>query len=222
MSEFRRRLMMQSGKGYEIIDHILTNGLAYIDTGYYPNTATEVEIHCMAKKNNVSETTVSGLGNILFGAYEGDYAYTCNHSEGAAGSGDYYQARTFYFWTNKTYGSGASIARLAAAYNYDVPYYMGTRFDSLGNLIGYCNDKVVTTATPTRALNKTMYLLAINKDTPPIPYNRTDMTFYHFKISERGTLIKHFVPAKQGNIYGMADIIEGKFYASPNGESFDY
>ena len=222
MSEFRRRLIMQkAGKDYEIVDHILTNGLAYIDSGYFANPNTEMEMTITLYKNKNTEVNTSGttIGNNLFYANEGDYIYLINHG------GNNYEYNIYYTWTNKTYASGAPIVKAEANMG-----FIGAKIKLFYHSIYshytlHVGGKEVVAQSPTHTF--TTYSLKIlggyNASANRIlPYNRFDAHFYDLKITEKGEVIKHFVPAKQGNIYGMAEIIEGKFYASPNGESFDY
>lgn len=210
MSEFRRRLM-QGGKDYEIVDHILTNGLAYIDTGYFVNPNTEVELDCY-----VGTRGINNGGNNLFAATEGYTTYSTNH--GASTVGAVIQNDAFY-WCPKSLAGGGQVRNLSVTFNARV--LIGIRREGTSTWYGYfgSNKTAALTGAP-KSISNSLRLLANSKD---VPYNvSTPLKFYSFKITENGEVIKHFVPAKKGDIYGMAEIIEGKFYQSPNGESFDY
>ena len=210
MSEFRRRLMMQSGKDYEIVDHILTNGLAYIDTGYLVNPDTEVELDCY-----IGTRGISNGGNTFFNAIDGITQYSLNH--GAASVGTVIQSDA-YFWCPTSYAGGAYIRKLEVSFNARV--LTGIRRE--GTLwYGYFgSNKTAALIGAPKSISNSLRLLTNLND---VPYNvSTPLTVYSFKITENGKVVKHFLPAKKGDIYGMSEIIEGKFYASPNGESFDY
>ena len=214
MSEFRRRLMMQKAGGYEIVDHILTNGLAYIDTGYFVNPNTEVEIYCRMEQNDHSISAEETTGN-MFCVAEEPYIYTMNHGGGAAAES---VVRAFYYWPALKYEQGGVIKPIYNAFTWKEDFTFGLRYiDDV--YYGFAGNQRIETSPPVITFSSPLIFLTSQEGTL---YCRTDMYIYSFKISERGTLIKHFVPAKQGDIYGMAEIIEGKFYASPNGESFDY
>ena len=214
MSEFRRRLMKQKAGGYELVDHILTNGLAYIDTGYFVNPNTEVEISCRMEMNDHSISLETTTGNMFFVGEE-TYVYTMNHGGGAAAESF---VKAFYYWPHLKYGQGGVIKEINSAFSWGEDYTFGFRYiDDV--YYGFTGRKQIAVSPPAITFSSPLIFLISREG---FPYCRTDMYIYSFKISERGTIVKHFLPAKQGNIYGMAEIIEGKFYASPNGESFDY
>lgn len=213
--------MQKAGKDYELVDHIKTNGLAYIDSGYFVNPNTEMEMTITLYKNKNTEVNTQGttIGNNLFYANEGDYNYSINHG------GIFYESSTYYAWTNKTYASGAPIVSFLANMGF-IGAKMKLFYHSIySNYWINAGDAEVVAQSPTHTF--TTYSLKIlggyNASANRIlPYNRFDAHFYGLKITEKGEVIKHFLPAKKGDIYGMAEIIEGKFYASPNGESFSY
>lgn len=210
MGEFRRRLMMQkAGKDYEIVDHILTNGLAYIDTGYFVNPNTEVELDCY-----IGTRGISNGGSTIFAAAEGNAAYSVNHG---GNSGAFVQSDLF-FWCPTSYSGGGLVRNLFVTFGARV--LIGIRREA-SNWYGYfCSNKTAALTGAPKSISNSLRLLA---NTTGVPYNvSTPLKVYSFKITENGQVIKHFVPAKKGDIYGMADIIEGKFYASPNGESFSF
>lgn len=202
MSEFRRRLM--NGKQYSIVDYIFTNGKAYIDTGYYPNPDTEVELSC----NMVS--SYYATGTTLWEVTEAPYVYKINHG----GNGD----SRLYCWAYKQYGEqGANIHTINTIEKTDIVIafkYINEEYRA------YVNEQYVKIDAPVHRYSTSLFFLYTpSKD---IIYNVRNLKIYSFKILERGKLIKHFVPALKDGIYGMADIIEGKYYASPNGESFNH
>lgn len=202
MSEFRRKLM--KGKQYTIVDHVLTNGKVYIDTGYFPNPDTEVELSC-----NMGNSVYSN-GTRLWCVTEAPYIYAINH--GGNGTG------VLYCWPYKIYGEqGANINIIETIEKTDIVIaykYINEEYRA------YVNEQYVKIDTPVHCFSKPLFLL-YSDETNTI-YNVRHLKIYSFKILERGKLIKHFVPALKDGIYGMADIIEGKYYASPNGESFNY
>jgi hypothetical protein len=50
--------------------------------------------------------------------------------------------------------------------------------------------------------------------------NVATMTLYRFTMYDDGKMVRDFVPAKQGALVGLFDLVEGKFYSSPNGVTF--
>lgn len=208
--------MMQKAGGYELVDHILTNGLAYIDTGYFVNPNTEVELFCRMERN--ANTAVGTVGKTYSSAFfttptEAPYIYQLNQG------GNPEEWTVYYLWPNIAYDYGGATNDIKSQASLSSDISIGYRYEG-GKYVGYVGDvsKVVTKPVHTFVSNSLLLLSGSSNR----PYHLTDLYFYHFKIMEQGKVIKHFVPAKKGDIYGMAEIIEGKFYASPNGESFDY
>lgn len=197
----------------KIVDYILTNGEAYIDTEYFVNPNTEIEITYLMSYNNNSNINTSGtnIGNAIFTAKEQDYNYSVNHGADAG------QINTFYLWSDKSYSSGGSIYNIESTV--DKPITLSYKYVD-GVYCCVCNNSTVSIATPTHTYTEnTLKIAAYLGDEI---YNRTDMKIFDFKIYENGILLKQFVPAENNNIYGMVDIIGGKFHASPNGKSFNY
>lgn len=205
MSEFRRRLLTSvRATTFEVVDYIIANGNTYIDTGYRPNKDTEVELSCCMLNKLYSS------GTALWYVYEGPYTYSINHGAGGSSS--------LYCWPYKLYGEeGASTNSIQCIEKTDI--LISYKYVK-GEYRAYVNNNFQPVDAPIYSYSKSLYLLYNDKS--EAIYNARRLKIYGFKILEQGTLIKHFVPAKQGDIYGMAEITEGKFYASPNGESFEY
>lgn len=197
---------MMQGKipSFEVVDYILAKGNVYIDTGYYVNPNTEVELSC-----NMGNS-VYGNGIYLWRVTEAPYIYTINHGGNGTGS--------LYCWAYKLYGEqGAGIHSIETIEKTDIVIafkYINEEYRA------YVNERYIKIDTPVHNFSKPLFLL-YNADTNTI-YNVRHLKIYGFKILERGKLIKHFVPALKDGIYGLGELIENKFYASPNGESFNH
>ena len=203
---------MQKAGGYELVDHILTNGLAYIDTGYCPTYYTEVEMFCRMEPNEITPTGLDVCTFFSTILEESRGCFQFNHGSTAGENGV-----RFFSWPNRFYGQGGNIRQLLNENYLYSNVLLGWKFVD-GIYTAYVGE--ISTNIDNPLSYKTPLRLFMNYS--GMVYDKTSLYFYSFKISERGTLVKHFVPAKKGDIYGMAEIIEGKFYASPNVESFDY
>jgi hypothetical protein len=82
---------------------------------------------------------------------------------------------------------------------------------------------IINTTTYDR-LNKTMVLFGSNLKDGIAILDRWDMMVFDFKIYDEGQLVRDFIPCFRNSDTecGLFDLVEQKFYTSPNGESFRY
>lgn len=210
MSEMRRRLIKFNP--YTIVDYILTNGEAYIDTEYYLNPDTEIEMLFRIAKSESKPST--DIGSAFFMAKEETdgkvYTYSINHAAGTT--------EQLFFWTNLAYSSGGAIK--TGIIEFDIDFILKLKYN--GEIYcAYVNETVFNINKPSHIYRENTLFIAAGTN-PLLPYNRTNMRIYNFKILERGKLIKDFMPAVKGGLYGLAEVMQGKFYNSPNGKSFNY
>lgn len=215
MSEFRRRLMMRGKQNaFEVVDHVITNGKVYIDTEYFVNPDTEVELDCMMTK------TKAGIEGVrLWGCAEDKFAYQINHS------GTNWTTSVFV-WTNYIFETGLAPLVNSPMFKANARFVIGLRYHG-DTYRCFVDNEYVNSPAPTHTFVNTQLFLLWRKSTSEyvgdgVIYNSCELYIYGFKIFERGTLVKQFVPAVKDGIYGLGELIENKFYASPNGESFNY
>ena len=203
MSEFRRRLM-QSGKDYEIVDHICTDCKQWLDFEYIVNTDTEVDFTLSFGEENKKSTQSGFLAPSAHTPVDSKQAtYAVNH-----GGVIETQLLQFFFWPNLVYGQGGSYINGIVSTPANVrftAYYVG---DTYYVKIGDGSPRGVS--APRNHIHSLRFLIGSND----VVYDRAPLKIHGFRISEKGVDVKNFLPAKVGREYGLWEEIEGRFYPS--------
>ena len=202
-----------------IVEYIKTAGTQWIDTGYLPNTNTEIELD--VQLFDIGNWVNTNAKSALFGVVEGSYTLTINH--GAYNSANPQAYDDYYMWSNKTYAAGATSYNLMKVTTLRVGRgVVGFKYNSSGQYIGYVGNTSKQIATPTHNYTtRTLALFARNNEGTMEVYNRQGMKIYGATISEKGVVKHHFVPAVQEDVFGLYDEITATFFPS-NGEPFIY
>ena len=203
MSEFRRRLM-QSGKDYEIIDHICTDCKQWLDFEYIVNTDTEVDFTLSFGEENKKSTQSTFLASSAPTLVDSKQAaYEVNH-----GGVIETQFLQFFFWPNFVYGYGGSYANAVVSTPTNV------RFTAYYVKNTYCVEigggSPRTVEAPQNHRHSLRFLINGND----VVYDRAPLKIHGFRILEKGVDVKNFLPAKVGGGYGLWEEIEGRFYPS--------
>ena len=184
--------------GYTRLEYIQSSGTQYIDTGIKGNQNIKVDIDFIVVDN----------GNFWpFGART-----TAN-------------TRSFAIWSSTGIIDGAFRVGFDNTSGYtgsNGSAQKNTRFRVVHSKDGtYINDTLVWTASGYSDFATTNNLLAFaTYDGTTI--QKTAMKLYSLKLWNNGTLVRNFVPVKQGTTVGMYDTVSGQFFtnAATSGPNF--
>ncbi len=171
-------------------DWLAADAGSYIDTGIKPTDKTRV----------IMSLNVNAEQEYWFGAWD------TNYNKGA------------YAFCNDTsrYNTGTYIGYGNDGGTVGMKVYNGQHTVELRDGAAYVDGSKNTRdmAKSEFSLKNNLYLFAQNRNGSAywIPDQR--ITFYYCKIYEGEKLVRDFVPAKKGNVSGLYDKCEGKFYAN--------
>lgn len=183
--------------GYTELENISNVSASYIDTGYIPNTDTQLSIIANIHRGTTSWQT-------LFGARDAvnpggtEYAFFVrlndNYNFYPRITGDQYT-----YMPNQTYDEKIRIDinnTTATVTRQDGSSYSYTQTGSLSNL------------------STTLAIFALHNQTGYVDNGIIDL--YSFKIYENNTIVKDFVPCKRNSddAIGLIDIINNVFYTN--------
>lgn len=188
----RRRTMKLIGGPYERIEYIESNGSSYIDTGIYGSDSLDIEI-------------------LIHYTYKNSVFFIASRKSA----------------TELTYAliGDANLSHIRFDYNNTL------------NVLGYYIDKISIRKSGLGVFVNNVWKKSVDKGKFTTP--STLLLFgilqngavnsspaggkvYFLKMKENGVLVHDFVPAKRKSdgVIGMYDLIERKFYTSPNGVAF--
>lgn len=188
----RRRILLKDGlpNGYKKLEFIRNASTAYIDVGIQPKYTFDYEIKARAFTGNV----VMGM------TYKGD-------------------SKSFRFFTipNPYYlDVGNKRIILRNSHSATKPYHV-----AFGNY--YLKDLDENTEVKGDTFDEKMNGTLFSSNLYLLyGYGNVQGYVYLFKIWDNGKLIRNFVPCRHisDNKVGLYDLVEGKFYISPNGVEF--
>lgn len=192
----RRRLMLETKKKkglpstYTQLEFIYNPSGAYIDCGIKPTYTFEYELKA---------SLMSGV--LVFGTQ-----YTNDSS-------DYRLFQTqskFFFDVGTQRLSGLSNSNFTYPYHVKVGNYYIELADTGERISATTFDEKMNNA----ALSSNLWLLFNNSSVKG--------NIYLFKVWDNGKLIRDYIPvrSKADNTVGLYDLVENKFYTSPNGIAF--
>jgi len=199
-----QNFVVDSGETYQALDYIESSGTQFIDTGYLPTAATEMQ----------SDIYLSGDcdftlgGGYLFGCGEGDKRFSINFGS-TIGS-----ERRLYAWLNT---SGSAVNRI------DFTEGIGARLPLLARastgLVRYgslCASGAKKTAAHTDGQQTLILFGYKSPDKSVVPFSYYRMRVYGCKISEGGVLKRDFTPCRRlfdGEV-GLYDRVTKRFYGN--------
>lgn len=180
-------------EGYTQLAYIQSSGTQYIDTGFYPNQDTSIEI-------DVEVTDTSATGWLFCGRTAA--------SDSAFGMYSYVSTGKLYF----VYGAKSVTFSDAKVLTRQVCVVEKNK--------ATVDDETVTTTEQTFTSSATLCLLARN--TAGTVATNTCAKLYSCKVYDNGVLIRDYKPCKKadGEI-GLYDIENGVFYGNNGTGSFD-
>ena len=189
--------------GYTELESISNTSASYIDTGYIPNTDTQLSIVANIHRGTTSWQTLFGARDAINpGGTE--YAFFVrlndNYNFYPRITGD-----TYTYMPNQTYDEKIEISIIgttATVVKQNGTSYSYTQTGSLSNL------------------STTLAIFALHNQTGYVDNGIIDL--YSFKIYENNVIVKEFVPCKRNSddVIGLFDIINNVFYTNQGTGSF--
>ena len=191
--------------GYKALKYIESTGSQYINTGYIPDSLTDMEIEFSYLGNNASSSV--------------SWAPICGERSGA-------HETYFNFWVHKdnskiavNYGNYDSLGAGSESISQNVKYVLKNKG---GNF--YLNDDMFTSSTTQITKGTTpIYIFAIGNGNS-VDNRQLFIKLYSFKISENGKFVRYMIPVKKksDNVVGLYDVINDKFYTNNGTGTFNY
>ena len=181
---------------YQQVEYIEGNGSAYINTNYFPNTATRFSGHISLPENEYNNTECF-FGERLY--YHAVSAWELNYNAKQ-------RELTVEMGT-------AKIDTVSFANGTNLYFEI-----SQNKLLLNSYEKYFSSPLSDQA-RFPLYLFALNDNNRSANYSTGKL--YNFKIVEDSTLIRCFIPCyrKKDSIVGVFDIVENVFYAPANVDS---
>ena len=204
MSRFRRRLMGLAAQKSDFVrvEYIETNGTQYIDTLYKPTNTTKIVTTATYLASNTTLCASRWSGEPTYDTF-GIYNNTRN------------EMVFFYGRYNQQYLQIIKTNYLNKKCTYTLSNQLLIKE---GGTTLYSNNVSFDTKISSNNLN--LYIFAFN--TMGVANSDGKARLYNFKIYEDTTLVRYFIPVlnKTNGKYGLFDLVEQKFYTSPNGVNF--
>jgi hypothetical protein len=170
-----------------------------------PNT----EYYLTLKFDNKTSNWSSANKNIYSGVTTGGdtgCAFSVNFG------GNTSQTTTLFWWTNKTYQSGASVK--SKDYGSTILSNKNTIHYTNGNINYGGTNFAVTTKTTTNGQGLTLF------GSTDASFSAYNMYVYSFKIIENSIVIHDYIPVRKGAVGYMYDKISGKLFGNSGSGSF--
>lgn len=178
--------------GYTKLNYIQSSGTQYIDTGFIPNQDTRVYAECVLP--------IASSTQALFG---------CRVSS---------SSRQFQFVTQGSYYRTDYNTTITNVSSKD---YGTTKFyiDKNKNITNLNGEYTSTHTYASFTCPANMYVFATNNNGSL--YACASAKLYKMEIYDNGTLIRYFIPCRNtSGVYGLYDIVYGKFYSNAGSGSF--
>ena len=189
---------------YSTLEYIEGNGLAYIDTGYYPSptTRTVVDFQILADKD---QNPVFGIqyGNLYYNVYRNGsskWAYAFKDSGGN--------------WVN----TGVAVDLKRHVFDFNFKTSTGARGFTIdgGNVLN-----TTLSGSPTKTANYTLFLGATRNGASSYNYICRHR-IYSCQMYENETAVRDFVPVKRkaDGVAGLYDRLSGVFHPSASSTAY--
>ena len=181
---------------YQQVEYLQGNGSAYINTGYYPNTNTEIELRCKYTNTNSD--------NPMFAVDAGAYSYQgCTCSTASSSNVVMVFENTFTTQFEYQVDKVVDVSINKSAFSFD-------------------GATIPITKTISYASQHPLFILGWDRNGNKI-LSGTGCV-YHLVIAESGTTLKDLYPCyrKSDNKPGMFDLVTRQFFtnANPSGNDF--
>lgn len=180
--------------GYTTLEYIESTGTQYINTGYVPNTNTRVVMEGIFTHDPTWVYTTP------FGVWDSD--------DGSFGFN--YSLEEVFLCINNTYGP--IRWKMCDGEKHIIDFSPSTV--SVDGYILHANSNSNVQANP----ESSMYLFAEYYEDGPMGYAK--MKLYSCKIYDNGTLVRDFVPYKNGDDVGLLDLLTNRVYSNDGTGSF--
>lgn len=150
---------------------LVSNGTQWIDTGYIPNTNTEIMLVCIPHNTSGTSSIFGTKVNPAFGLYR----YSSN------------------FGVDR---GGGTYMGFPGPANNRFNIQLHPEWESVNNITG---DDIRERDRPLAPFNHTSSLILFGTNSAQGPIQLSSTTLYEFVISEDWTELKHFYPVEQGS-----------------------
>ena len=186
------------------IEYVESTGTQYIDTEYYPNSATHIEIK---GRYTYPSMTVSNSMHFLFGARDGSIMYDVLWNYYRVSNQDSFQVYLHFGASQTNFNQDDRNVDVTVDASYsDGVYYNGTKKLTVSGTAG-------TSRYP-------IYLLWCNADgagqSNRPPYGR----LYYCKIWDNNTLVRDYIPVRVGTVGYMYDKVSGVLFGNSGSGNF--
>ena len=197
MSLYRRHFMQQAYlPEHDRLMYIENTSDAFIDTGYiFKNFDKKIEIR-------FQQTGVFATTHLCGASSNSNKNYVLN----AYGGYNVWVGSTFYTRTNVVVGG---------SYDYSLEI-------KDGELVQTVNGAISRARVPSVQAERSFYLFDVNSGRRLPGYRAALVRMYRARIYDGGLLVRDYIPVKRirDGVVGLLDLIEHKFYLSPNGTKF--
>ena len=204
MSNFRRRLMMSSGKKYNPVTYLQSTGTQYIDTGVKGNSEIKIDI--------IFEITNTKKTQFFFGSRQSVSAQSfCFLS--VSGTNNSWGFRSDF---NNSYGQHQT-ENISNMTGYPLFHVIKDKNVTTIENNEYINN--ISYGKFTSNYNIYIFTINTNNNTSNFSY----MKLYSCKIYDAGVLVRDFIPVRDlSNIPCLYDKVEDKFYYNKGSGEFLY
>ena len=170
---------------------------AYIETGIKASTNLRMQIDYVLRDRSGGSLIGSGGNNYRYFNYDGNSGMYFDIASGGASG------------TQRIYKANSST--IGTRYNIEVGNYYIKNLNT--------NTYIVTGTPQNYSYEDTIKLFGLNSiDGSQGGADGADV--YSFKIYDNEVLVRDFIPYKENGIFGMYDLVEGKFYGSVGSGQF--
>lgn len=191
------------------IEYIKSTGTQRIFFNNYivnPNTEYYLTLKFDNKASNWSSANKGVYGGVITGG-DTDCCFSVNFG------GSTNQTTTLFWWTNKTYQSGASVK--SKDYGSTIISNKNTIHYTNGNINYGGTNFAVTTKTTTNGQGFTLF--GTGSTTPFSAYN---MYVYNFKLIENSITIHDYIPVRIGQTGYLYDKVSGELFGNAGTDNF--
>ena len=211
-----RRLKWKTAKSlsptcaYTPVGYIQSQGAQIINTGYYPNKNSVIELALSFHGNFHTYNTEAGRWNSSFFGNVYDNVRLCSANFG----GSKEQAAEIFWWLNRPYADNDPTYR--QKYGFDLSSRQTMKIDLVTGMTTYGGTELQADKSNTATCSTPLHLWGVDKE--GVPFNVYDggMRLYGAKISEQGTLLHEFIPvcSDATGTYGLFDLKTGVFVSN--------
>ena len=204
MSNFRRRLMMSSGKKYNPVTYLQSTGTQYIDTGVKGNSEIKIDI--------IFEITNTRPIQFFFGSRQSTYTQTFSFISAN------YTDNPWTFRSDFNNRPGQIQTEMISNMT-GYPLFHVIKDKNITTIEN--NEYINNISYSNFTSNYNIYIFTVNTNNNTS--NFSYMKLYSFKVYNAGVLVRDFIPVCDlSNIPCLYDKVEDKFYYNKGSGEFLY